>query len=73
MATTAPVPNSSVLDQKLKDNPPAKWGVAIFGVVLVSGVVYIISKLAHDLSSGASGFGVSVCVAGDGAADRAGV
>ncbi len=26
MATTAPAP-SSVLDQKLKDNPPAKWGV----------------------------------------------
>jgi len=50
MATTAPVP-SSVLDQKLKDNPPAKWGVAIFGVVLVGGLIYIISKLAHDLSS----------------------
>ena len=51
MATVAPIANSSVLDQKLKDNPPAKWGMAIFGIVLVSGLIYIVSKLAHDLSS----------------------
>lgn len=50
MATAAPA-SSSVLDQKLKDNPPAKGGVIIFGVVLVSGLIFIVSRLAHDLSS----------------------
>ncbi len=50
MATAAP-PQPSVLDQKLKDNPPAKWGVVVFGIVMVAGLIYIISKLAHDLSS----------------------
>ncbi len=49
MATVAPV-QPSVLDQKLKDNPPAKWGMAIFALILVGGLIYIISKLAHDLS-----------------------
>ncbi len=49
MATVAPV-RPSVLDQKLKDNPPAKWGMAVFGVVLIGGLIYIVSKLAHDLS-----------------------
>ena len=50
MATTAPA-QASILDQKLKDNPPAKWGVAAFALVLVAGVIYIISRLSIDLSS----------------------
>jgi len=49
MATTALT--GSMLDQKLKDNPPAKWGVAAFSVVLVAGLIYIISRLSADLSS----------------------
>ncbi len=50
MATVAPA-QASILDQKLKDNPPAKWGVAAFALVLVAGVIYIISRLSIDLSS----------------------
>ncbi len=56
MSTAAPVApiaaskSTSVLDQKLKDNPPAKWGVAAFSLVLVAGVIYIIARLKIDLS-----------------------
>ena len=50
MATAAPVAPSSILDGKLKDNPPAKWGVAAFSIVLVAGVIYIITRLSIDLS-----------------------
>ena len=49
MATAAPA-QSSILDQKLKDNPPAKWGVAAFLVVLVGGLIYIVWRLSVDLS-----------------------
>jgi len=49
MATATPA-QSSILDQKLKDNPPAKWGVAIFVLVLVGGLIYIIWRLSVDLS-----------------------
>jgi PiT family inorganic phosphate transporter len=48
---TATAPSPSVLDQKLKNNPRAKWGVAGFVLVLVAGVIYIISRLSIDLSS----------------------
>ena len=52
MATSAPAvqPQSSILDQKLRDNKPAKWGVIVFSLVLVAGLIYIISRLAIDLS-----------------------
>ncbi len=50
MATAAPAAPSSILDQKLKDSPPAKWGVAAFAVVLLAGVMYIITRLSIDLS-----------------------
>ena len=53
MATSAPAiqpSSSSILDQKLSNNKPAKWGVAAFSLVLVGGVIYIISRLAIDLS-----------------------
>ena len=52
MATSAPVVNPpSILDQKLKDNPPAKWGVGVFLLVLVGGIIFIVSRLSIDLSS----------------------
>ena len=50
MATTAPV-SPSMLDEKLKNSPTGKWGGALFLVMLAGGLIYIISKLAHDLSS----------------------
>ena len=50
MATTAPVAPSSILDQKLKDSPPAKWGVAAFAIVMLGGIIYIITRLSIDLS-----------------------
>ena len=50
MATAAPA-QASILDQKLKDNPPAKWGVVAFALVLVAGLIYIITRLSIDLSS----------------------
>ena len=48
---TAPVATRSILDQKLQDNPPAKWGVAAFSLVLVGGIIFIVSRLSIDLSS----------------------
>ncbi|MBT9331279.1 inorganic phosphate transporter [Paracidobacterium acidisoli] len=41
---------ASVLDQKMKKSP-GKLGLAIFGVVLLGGLGYAGSQLAHDLSS----------------------
>ena len=49
MATAAVAP--SILDEKLKNSKTGKWGSGAFLVVLAAGVIYIISKLAHDLSS----------------------
>src|SRR6201986_805877 len=48
MATATPA--HSILDQKLKDNPPAKWGVAVFALILVGGLIYIVWRLSVDLS-----------------------
>ena len=50
MATTAPV-SPSILDEKLKKSSPGKIGVAAFGVMLIGGLIYITTKLSHDLSS----------------------
>jgi PiT family inorganic phosphate transporter len=47
---TATSAQSSILDQKLKDNPPAKWGMAAFALVLVGGLVYIVWRMSIDLS-----------------------
>jgi inorganic phosphate transporter, PiT family len=49
MATATPA-HSSILDQKSKDNPPAKWGMAAFALVLVGGLVYIVWRMSIDLS-----------------------
>ncbi len=51
MATTAPAP--SMLDQKLagrKTGTSGKIGMALFGLLLVGGVIYIIHALSRDLS-----------------------
>ena len=50
MATTAPV-SPSILDEKLKKGSPGKIGAAAFGVMLIGGLFYIITKLSQDLSS----------------------
>ncbi|MFY9977936.1 MAG: inorganic phosphate transporter, partial [Candidatus Sulfotelmatobacter sp.] len=42
--------SQTVLDQKLSRNP-GKIGMAVFGVVLLIGVIYAGSSLLHDLSS----------------------
>jgi PiT family inorganic phosphate transporter len=47
MATATTTP--SVLDQKLSRSP-GKWGMLIFGIVLVIGVGYAGHSLLHDLS-----------------------
>jgi inorganic phosphate transporter, PiT family len=50
MATPATVPSSSLLDEKLKKSSPGKVGGIIFGVMLLGGLVYIVSRLWNDLS-----------------------
>ena len=57
MATSATSPSlvpssgkSSVLDQKMSDNPAGRWGVLIFGVLLLGGLAYIATRLTKDLS-----------------------
>ena len=50
MATTASI-SPSILDQKLKNSSTGKIGAGAFGVMLVGGLIYIVFKLSHDLSS----------------------
>ena len=40
----------SILDQKMSQNPAGRWGVIIFGVLLVGGLIYIGTRLTKDLS-----------------------
>jgi PiT family inorganic phosphate transporter len=42
---------TSVLDQKLSNKSPGKLGMAIFGAILLVGVVYAGISLGTDLSS----------------------
>lgn len=39
----------SLLDQKLKSKSPNKVGGALFGVVILGGIIYAATRLAHDL------------------------
>lgn len=39
----------SLLDQKLKSKSPNKAGVILFGLVILGGVIYAATRLAHDL------------------------
>ena len=41
---------SSVLDQKMSNNPAGRWGVIIFGILLIGGLAYIATRLTKDLS-----------------------
>ena len=50
MATPATLPSGSLLDQKLKKSSPGKIGMILFGLMLIGGVAYIVSKLSEDLS-----------------------
>ena len=53
MATSAPV-QGSVLDQKLKrsgSGGAARYGGIAFGVMLLGGLIYIVTKLSVDLST----------------------
>ena len=50
MATPATVPSTSLLDEKLKKSSPGKVGGIIFGLLLIGGIAYIVSKLSDDLS-----------------------
>src|SRR6201991_1515668 len=50
MATPATVPSGSLLDEKLKKSSPGKIGGIIFGLLLLGGIGYIVSKLSEDLS-----------------------
>lgn len=57
MASTATDPSvvaasakGSILDGKMSDNPAGRWGVLIFGVLLVGGLIYIGIRLTKDLS-----------------------
>ncbi len=40
----------NLLDQKMANNPAGRWGVLVFGVLLVGGLVYIATRLTKDLS-----------------------
>ncbi len=56
MATSATAPSSlhssssSVLDQKMSQNPAGRWGVLIFGLLVVGGLAYIATHITKDLS-----------------------
>jgi PiT family inorganic phosphate transporter len=50
MATPATLPSGSLLDEKLKKSSPGKIGTIVFGLLLLGGLGYIISKLSEDLS-----------------------
>ncbi len=42
--------NSTVLTGDLKASPQARWSVAVFALILLGGLIYIVSKLHVDLS-----------------------
>jgi PiT family inorganic phosphate transporter len=48
----APSPQKSALDSKLKKSSTGKIGAAIFVLMLIAGVLYIITAIAGDLQTG---------------------
>ncbi|HTF70772.1 MAG TPA: hypothetical protein VK638_49685, partial [Edaphobacter sp.] len=50
MATPATLPSGSLLEEKLQKSSPGKIGGIVFGVLLLGGIGYIVSKLWEDLS-----------------------
>jgi inorganic phosphate transporter, PiT family len=49
MATPATLPNGSTLDEKMKKSSPGKWGMIVFAIMLVGGLIYIGTRLYADL------------------------
>ncbi len=50
MATPTIVPTPSLLEEKLKHSSPGAIGTAVFGIMLVCGLIYIAHALSTDLS-----------------------
>jgi PiT family inorganic phosphate transporter len=54
MSSTLAAPESrytkSILDEKLEKSSVGKWGMIVFGVMLVAGIAYIATHLGADLS-----------------------
>ncbi len=54
MATPATLtqtpPSTSILDEKLKKGSPGKVGMAVFGLILLGGIGYIVAQLWGDIS-----------------------
>jgi len=48
--TPALAPAPSLLDSKLANSSPGKWGAIVFGIMLVAGIAYIATHLGADLS-----------------------
>jgi inorganic phosphate transporter, PiT family len=48
---TTPEVVGSLLDHKLRKSSPGKWGKVLFSVVLLAGVGYAGTQLAHDLAN----------------------
>jgi PiT family inorganic phosphate transporter len=49
VATAPAPPKGSLLDAKLKKSSPGRIGAAIFALMAVAGVIYIITKITNDL------------------------
>ena len=49
-SSAAALSNGSILDQKLAKSSPGKWGMIVFALMLVGGLIYIATKLSADLS-----------------------
>ena len=49
-AIALPQPQTSVLDSKIKRSP-GKWGMLVFGIILVAGLIYTGTHLLKDLSN----------------------
>jgi inorganic phosphate transporter, PiT family len=50
-STAVETPNTkSLLDQKMEKSSVGKWGMIVFGVMLVAGIIYIATHLGADLA-----------------------
>jgi len=50
MATQATLPQTSILDEKLKKGSPGKTGMIVFALILLGGLGYIAAQLWGDIS-----------------------
>jgi PiT family inorganic phosphate transporter len=48
--SSSSLPETSLLDQKLSKSSPGKWGMIIFALMLIGGLIYIGTQLGSDLS-----------------------